>query len=286
MGTPVLAHRAGPWEAASREPPALRGRWLVDRGPAGPLAAPRGDLGPSAAHSAAACQGQDWAGRLSGALSICSSVCPDVLLLPVQPAGRGRQGWLPQESLFCPPGAAGTGGLRETGSGPPAQRQEESRGSWLRAHCCPPRKVRALGVLALALALAGELAPSAACSLRLQRTPAAAPADRLAVGINSSTFTLRSLEVNSFPARAGKAGGAGSGCMEPREGGGGALGPPPPEPAFLRRTLRCHLVPSSLSVALGIGIMVRVPGPPQPAIGTSGSQVGLGNWGGHPPKLL
>lgn len=61
-----------------------------------------------------------------------------------------------------------------------------------------------------------------ACSLGclLPPTPAAAPADRLAVGINSSTFTLRSLEVNSFPAKAGKAGGAGSGCREPREGGG------------------------------------------------------------------
>lgn len=97
MGTPVLAHRAGPWEAASREPPALRGRWLVDRGPAGPLAAPRGDFGPSAAHSAAASQGQDWAGRLSGALSICSSVCPDVCCSPSSQQGAGGRGGFPKK---------------------------------------------------------------------------------------------------------------------------------------------------------------------------------------------
>lgn len=77
---------------------------------------------------------------------------------------------------------------------------------------CPPRKVRALGVLALALAGARSL------GCLLPPTPVAALADRLAVGINSSTFTLRSLEVNSFPARAGKAGGPGSGHREQREG--------------------------------------------------------------------
>lgn len=125
---------------------------------------------------------------------------------------------------------------------------------------CPPRKVLALGVLALALALTG------ARSLLLPPTPVAALADRLAVGINSSTFTLRSLEVNSFPARAGKAGGEAAATTGSR-GKGGSLGPAPPEPACLRRTLRCPLLRWSLCAAPGI--VVTVPGPPQPPIHTS-----------------
>lgn len=52
---------------------------------------------------------------------------------------------------------------------------------------------------------APELAHSLrSCSLRLQRL---LWQTGWAVGINSSTFMLRSREVNSFPARAGEAGG-------------------------------------------------------------------------------
>lgn len=74
---------------SSFQPPGLRGSWLVDKGPAGPLAAPGGARGPSAAQSAAAYQRQDQEDRFADVLSICSSVCPAVCSPPSSQHGSG-----------------------------------------------------------------------------------------------------------------------------------------------------------------------------------------------------
>lgn len=87
---------------SSSQPPGLRGSWLVDRSPAGPLAAPGGARGSSAARSAAAGQRRDPEDGLTDALSICSSGCPAVCSFPAGQYRRWR--WFPQESLFSPVG--------------------------------------------------------------------------------------------------------------------------------------------------------------------------------------
>lgn len=97
----------------------------------------------------------------------------------------------------------------------------------------------------------------------------------MAVGINSSTFTLRSREVNSFPARAGRPSGewvaAGS-----RGKGGASVRPHPSLAASCpRQSLR---VPVQHSASGSWSVFWLS----EPSEGTPGSQVRLGAQGSTP----